>query len=149
MNNIYIFEITMVKLMYVQLNRGRCYFVLLHILVIVLSRILQHGIVQNFACNILTLKNNIQYIRNKEDKEMKNEIVFPKIQEKLRLQRPLESYALKNYINIIFQSNYIPDKILYDSMLQNPRQNYYQNFGENGITILPFELDVLKPHHCY
>ena len=30
--------------------------------------------------------------------------IFPKILEKLLLQRPLASYTLKNYINVLFQN---------------------------------------------
>ena len=47
---------------YIKLNRGRCYSVLPEVLVMVLSRILFHGIVQNFACNILILKAKIDMI---------------------------------------------------------------------------------------
>ena len=38
--------------------KGRSCYVFSKILVIVLSRILLHGMVQNFACNILTLKDD-------------------------------------------------------------------------------------------
>ena len=58
--------------------------------------------------------------------------IFPIILEKLWQQRPLASYARKNYMNIIFQNKYIACKILYNSIQQNTRQNYHNNFRNNG-----------------
>ena len=49
----------MMQFGHVQLSKGSCYSVFSQILVVVLSRILLHGIEQNFACNILTLKDDI------------------------------------------------------------------------------------------
>ena len=55
-------EIIMMQFGCIQLNRGRCYSVFFKILVIVLSRILLHGTVRNFACNVLILQNDINVI---------------------------------------------------------------------------------------
>ena len=49
---------------------------------------------------------------------------FPKNLEKIWLQRPLASYACKNYINVIFHRKYIACKILNDSNPSNPKYMY-------------------------
>ena len=48
------------------------------------------------------------------------------------------SYSLKIYINAIFQRKHIVCKILYDSMQQNPRQNYHKKFGEKRYSSVPY-----------
>ena len=55
-------EITMIQFGQVQLSRGFFYSVFLKSFLIVLSRILLHGIVQNFALSILTFKDDIDII---------------------------------------------------------------------------------------
>ena len=52
----------MIQFGYKWLCRGRCYSVISKILMIVLSRILLHGIAQNFACNKHTLRDTIDII---------------------------------------------------------------------------------------
>ena len=44
---------------YILFSRRRCYFIFSKILVIVLSRNLMDGIIQNFTYNILILKDDI------------------------------------------------------------------------------------------
>ena len=45
-----------------QLHRERCYSILPKILVMILPPFLLHGIVQNFACNVIALKGDIDII---------------------------------------------------------------------------------------
>ena len=52
-------EITMIQFGLIQLSTRRCYFVFTEIVVVVPSRIVLHGIVQHFACNIRILRDNI------------------------------------------------------------------------------------------
>ena len=47
---------------YIYLSRGRCYSVFSKIFVVVLSRLLLQGIVQNFACDTLILQDDINMI---------------------------------------------------------------------------------------
>ena len=59
-------RITMEQFLYTQLSTGGCYSVFSKILAVVLSRILLHGIVQNFACNILILQHDTDIVINKD-----------------------------------------------------------------------------------
>ena len=52
----------MKQFVYTLFNRGRFNSVFPKILAIVLFRILLHGILENFACNILTLKADIIFV---------------------------------------------------------------------------------------
>ena len=52
----------MMQFGYILLNRGRYYSVFPKILLVVLSRILLNGILEDFACNMLTLQDNIDII---------------------------------------------------------------------------------------
>ena len=50
------------KFGYISSVGGRSYFIFTKIFALILSRILLHGIVQNFAWNMLTLKDDIDVI---------------------------------------------------------------------------------------
>ena len=113
------------------LNRGHCYSSCSKILMILLSRVLLHGIVQKLSCNILTLKDDIDLIfADIKGAVVKNVLCF-------LVNAGPAFYSLKSHKNFYAKYVLLEIKMRQFNCVQLCRERCYSVFSKIFTIILP------------